>query len=128
MSATFLPILNYGDVVYQHAPSYLLASLDTVYHVALRFIMDCKFSTYHVLGLLLLFEGKCIGIYYLYKAILFSFLPPYLCCLIQQKPVGNNLLCSQSYYNLHVPPSRTNLGKTALKYAAPSDWNSLQRN
>jgi len=48
------------------------------------------------------------------------FLPPYLCCLIQHKAVGNYLLCSQSYYNLHVAPARTNLCKTALKYAALS--------
>lgn len=37
VSATFLPILDYGNVVYRHALSYLLASL-----CALRFITDCK--------------------------------------------------------------------------------------
>ncbi len=42
MSATFLQILDYGDVVYQHAPSYLLSSLDALYHGALRFITDSK--------------------------------------------------------------------------------------
>ncbi len=47
MSATFLPILDYGDVVYQHAPSYLLSSLDALYHGALRFITDSKFTTHH---------------------------------------------------------------------------------
>lgn len=46
--------------------------------------------------------------------------------MIQQKAVGNYSLRSQSYYYLHVPPARTNLGKTAFKYAAPSEWNSLQ--
>ncbi len=39
----FLLLLNsyqflIRDVVYQHAPSYLLSSLDAVYHGALRFI------------------------------------------------------------------------------------------
>ncbi len=47
VSGTFLPILDYGDVVYQHASSYLLASLEAVYHGALRFITDCKCSTHH---------------------------------------------------------------------------------
>ncbi len=42
MSATFLPILDYGEMVYQHAPSYRLSSLDALYHGALRFITDCK--------------------------------------------------------------------------------------
>ncbi len=46
VSGTCLPILDYGDV-YQHASSYLLASLEAVYHGALRFITDCTFSTHH---------------------------------------------------------------------------------
>ncbi len=46
MSGTFFPILDYGDVVYQHA-SYLLASLEAVYHGALRCITDCIISTHH---------------------------------------------------------------------------------
>ncbi len=41
-TTTFLPVLDYGDVVYQFTPSYLLSSLDAVYHGALRFISDCK--------------------------------------------------------------------------------------
>ncbi len=50
VSATFLPILDYGDVVYQHAPSYLLSSLDDLYLCtlgALRFITDSTFLTHH---------------------------------------------------------------------------------
>ncbi len=47
VTTTFLPVLDYGDVVYQFAPSYLLSSLDAVYHGALRFISDCKPSTHH---------------------------------------------------------------------------------
>ncbi len=42
VTTTFLPMLDYGDVVYQFAPSYLLSSLDAVYHGALRFISDCN--------------------------------------------------------------------------------------
>ncbi len=45
VTTTFLPVLDYGDVVYQFAPSYLLSSLDAVYHGALRFISDCKPSS-----------------------------------------------------------------------------------
>ncbi len=40
VTTTFLPVLDYGDVVYQFAPSYLLSSLDAIYHGALRFISD----------------------------------------------------------------------------------------
>ncbi len=37
VSGTFLPILDYGDVVYQQASSYLLASPEAVFHGALIF-------------------------------------------------------------------------------------------
>jgi len=47
VSATFLPLLDCGDLVYQFVPSYLLSSLDAVYHSALRFISDCKPLTHH---------------------------------------------------------------------------------
>ncbi len=131
VSGTFLPILDYGVVVYQHASSYLLASLEAVYHGALRFITDCKFSTHHcilynrVAWSSLAVRRKMHWYLLIYKAILF-FLPSYLCCLIHQKVVVNYSLRSQSFYNLHVPSARTNLGKIAFEYAAPSDWNSLQ--
>ncbi len=47
VTTTFLPVLDYDDVVYQFSPSYLLSSLDAVYHGALRFISDRKPSIYH---------------------------------------------------------------------------------
>ncbi len=127
----FLPILDYGDVLYQHASSYLLASLEAVYHGALRFITDCKCSTRHctlynrVAWSSLAVRRQMHWYLLIYKAIL-GFLPSYLCCLIHQKVVVNYSLCSQSFYNLYVPSAQTNLGKTAFEYAAPSDWNSLQ--
>lgn len=40
-------ILDYGDVVYQHAPFYLLSSLGALYHGALRFITNCKFTMHY---------------------------------------------------------------------------------
>lgn len=63
--------------------------------------------------------------WYLMIAIL-GHLPSYLWCFILQKTAGNYLLCSQTCYNLYVPPVRTELCKTAFKYAVTSDWNHLQ--
>ncbi len=85
VSATFLPILDYGDVVYQHAPSYLLSSLDALYHGALRFITDSKFTTHHcelyekVAWPPLRIRRKMHWHLLIYKAIL-GHLPNYLCC------------------------------------------------
>ncbi len=63
----------------------------------------------------------------IYKAIL-GMLPSYLCCLIKQKAVEKYFLRSQIYYTLSVPFVRSELGKKAFIYAAPSDWNHLQSN
>ncbi len=100
VTATFLPMLDYGDVVYQFAPSYLLSSLDAVYHGALRFISDCKSSTHHCLlynrvgWSSLLIRRKMHWYLIIYKAIL-GMLPSYLCCLIKQKIVEKYFLRSQ---------------------------------
>ncbi len=89
-SATFLPILAYGDVVYQHTPSCRLSSLDAVYHGALRVITDCKHLTHdctvysRVAWSSLAVRRKMHWYLMICKAICF-FLPQYLCCLIQQK-------------------------------------------
>ena len=47
ISATFLPVLDYGDVIYMHAASTTLHTLDTVYHGALWFITNAKSCTHH---------------------------------------------------------------------------------
>lgn len=41
VALTFMPVIDYGDVLYMHASSQSLHSLDTVYHGALRFITVC---------------------------------------------------------------------------------------
>ncbi len=123
VSVTFLPILAYGDVVYQHEPSCLLSSSDAVYHGALRVITDCKHLTH-----------DCT----LYSRVAWSFLA------VRRKMHWYLMICKASfffttisllfdstkismylpmYYNLNVPSARTHLGTKAFKYAALSDWN-----
>lgn len=131
MSTTFLPVFDYGDVVYQHAPSYLIASLDAWYNGTLRFITDCKFSTDHcelykrVTWPSLIIQRKMYWYLLIYKAIL-GYLPSYRSCFIQRKFPGNYSLRSQSSYDLCVPLVRTELGKTSFRYAAILDWKLFQ--
>ena len=47
VAANFLPVLDYGDLLYMYAPANYLCSLDTAYHGALRFITGCKALTHH---------------------------------------------------------------------------------
>jgi len=49
VSATFMSVRDYGDVLYKHASSQSLQSLDTVHHGALRFITSLKSLTHHCL-------------------------------------------------------------------------------
>lgn len=79
VSATFLPV--------QHAPSFLLGSLDALNHGASRFITDCKFSTHHCvfykrLAWSLLFKGKCTATYWYIK--LYWVIYIHICCLFNR--------------------------------------------
>lgn len=47
VESTFLPVLDYGDVLYMRTSAELLQKLDSVYHGALRFISNCGFLTHH---------------------------------------------------------------------------------
>ena len=38
VSVTFLPVLDYGDLIYVNAPAHYLNKLDAAYHSALRFV------------------------------------------------------------------------------------------
>ena len=62
---------------------------------------------------------------HLYKAIL-GLLPHYLCVFIMQKNTGQYSLRSQDLFMLSVPNARTEIGKRAFGYSAPSAWNLLQ--
>jgi len=47
VAATFLPVLDYGNLLYMNAPAKCLQSLDSVYRGALRFVTSCKALTHH---------------------------------------------------------------------------------
>jgi hypothetical protein len=44
---TFLPILDFGDVIYKIASNSLLSKLDAVYHSAICFITKAPYTTHH---------------------------------------------------------------------------------
>ncbi len=47
VAATFLSVVDYGDILYMHATKSVLRSLDSVYHSALRFVIKAEYSTHH---------------------------------------------------------------------------------
>uniref|UniRef100_A0A669C6E9 ribonuclease H n=1 Tax=Oreochromis niloticus TaxID=8128 RepID=A0A669C6E9_ORENI len=85
--ATFLPLLDYGDLLFMNAPAHYLKRLDTVYRCALRFItgygnrvQHCSFYA----------AAKCPSLHirrlshwliFIYKSLL-GLVPSYLCVYV----------------------------------------------
>jgi len=128
--STFLPILDYGDVIYMHASTYLLKRLDGVYHAALRFITNACSRTHHCL--LYNYVGwsslcqrrKSHMLLYIVKTLL-GMLPNCITSLL--------CLCGKNYstrssngIELVVPRVYSEHGKSSLSYYAPWLWNIFQ--
>lgn len=47
LTATFVPVLHFGNMIYLSALSERLQTLDTVLHPALRFVHGCNFFIHH---------------------------------------------------------------------------------
>ena len=130
VSATFLPLLDYGDCLYMNASVQCLRSLDTVYHGALRFMTGCERLTHHCD----LYERSdwpsltvrrgTHWLTFIYKSLL-GLVPCYLSSLLQRSYSHYNLR-SHDVLKLSVPKMRTVWAEKAFKHAAPSDWNKLQ--
>lgn len=131
VAATFLSVLDYGDLLYMHSSTQCLLKLDSVYHASLRFITNCRALTHHcelysrVGWPSLTTRRLCHWYIFIYKVII-GLLPLYLCELIKHKNTGQYALRSQNLILLDVPNVRTELGKKAFVYAAPTAWNLLQ--
>ena len=130
VQSLILSVFDYGDIVYMHASSTVLKSLDAVYHSALRFITGDKYLTHHCVlyekvnwpSLAARREEHCL--LFIYKALIGQ-LPLYLSSLLTH--VNNNYCTrSQSHIRLCIPRVRTEQGKTAFSYYAPDKWNKFQ--
>ena len=114
-----------------NAPDQSLKKLDTVYHSALRFMTGSDHRVHHCS---LYASAKCPSLAvrrfshwmtFIYKSLL-GLLPPYL-CLYMCNTCSHYSLRSQNIIQMQVPTVRTELGKKAFKFSAPSSWNDLQR-
>ncbi len=123
VSSMFIPLVDYGDLLYMCAPSNSLSALDTVYHSALRFFTGCGRLTHHCqlyakAGWPALSTRREIHwLLMIYKALL-GLVPSYLSSLLQRAE-NQYALRSSDTYCLVIPRARTELGKKALSYAAP---------
>lgn len=132
VTATFLSVLDHGDLFYMNASSSCLQMVDTVYHASLGFITNCRAMTHHCelfsrVGWPSLVTRRQGHWYtFIFKAML-GLLPPYICTLITQRSVDSYSLRSNDQLLLSVPFARTELGKKAFVHLAPFAWNMLQK-
>ena len=131
ISTTFLPLLDYGDLLYMNAPNEYLRKLDTVYHSALRFVTGCGNRVHHctlyaTAGCPSLSIRRHLRWLTLVFKALIGLVPSYLGVFMCKKS-SEHALRSQDVFQLVVPFARTDRGKKAFKYAAPSAWNELQK-
>ena len=131
VEATFLSVIDYGDILYMHASASTLRTLDSVYHASLRFITNAKSLTHHcILYDLVGWTSLAIRrqqhwLIFIYKAILGK-LPSYLCSFLYSSSTGYQLR-SSNLLLFSVPRVFTDLGKTAFSFNAPWSWNNLQK-
>ena len=130
VEATFLSVLDYGDILYRYASAATLKPLDSVYHSALRFITGDPYSTHHCtlynkVGWSSLSVRRDLHLHlFTYKAII-GMLPLYVSSLLTW-PASSHHTRSNDWLTLHVPRVYTELGRSAFSFSAPSAWNSLQ--
>ncbi len=131
ISMTFLPVLDYGDLIFMNAPVQSLKKLDIVYHCALRFMTGSDHRTHHC-SLYAAAKHPSLSVrrfthwmIFIYKCIL-GLLPPYLCTYMRRTSTHYSLR-SQDIIQMQVPRVRTELGKRAFQYSAPACWNDLQK-
>ena len=131
VEAVFMSVLDYGDVIYRNASITTLLPLDTVYHSALRFITGESYSTHHCtlydrVGWSSLSERRTKHWHqFIFKAI-DGKLPPYITLLLNWRPRTRGTR-SNEWLALDIPSVRSELGKSAFCFDAPTSWNTLQQ-
>lgn len=128
VAATFLPVWDYGHLVYMHATARALHILDTVYHAALRFITNFKHVThrcklYSQTGSFTLAFGRS-GPLFMFQAIL-VLLPFSFCTSISLTPDRHMLSApsAQTESGVSVFPLRVEQLTECLKNYG--NWSSL---
>jgi len=109
-----------------------LRKLDVVYHCALRFFTGCGYRTHHCI---LYYKAKWLSLYarrythwlfHLQYKVLLGLAPTYLSVLLTKNHSHYGLRLNDVLH-LVVPRVKTELGKKAFMFAAPSAWNLLQK-
>ena len=116
VATTFLPLLDYMDVLYMNASAQSLYLLDAAYHGVLRFRTSCKSLTHHcslysLVNCSSLSMSRTLRWYnFIYKSIL-GLLPTYLSTYMSHKQCCHSLRC-QDFITLSIHSVHTELGRS----------------
>ena len=121
IQSTFIPVIDYGDIIYINAATSVLKPLDTSYHNKLHSITSDSFDThihhilYHKVGWTS--QKTHRSLYYsvfVHKALLHE-LPIYLTSLLKYRNLHYNTR-SQGWLMLETPHVSTELSKSTFSY------------
>lgn len=125
-----LPILDYGDVIYNAASNAALRTLDALYHSAIRFVTGAPYRSHHcdlhtMVGWPSLQTCRLCHWYRLIYKTLNRKSPLYLRELLTIS-VSSYSLRFSNLISLIVPRVFTAVEHNSFQYAAAHDWNELQ--
>jgi hypothetical protein len=128
---TILPILDFGDVIYQIASNTLLSKLDAVYHSAIRFVTKAPYTTHHcdlyaVVGWPSLHIPRRTHWLQVIKKSLLGKDLPYLSSQVTIAAPTRST-CSSRYISLVTPKANSSFGCLFFQFSAANDWNELQK-
>lgn len=123
---SFLPTLDFANIIYMHASPEALNQLDVPYHAILRFITNsvdihpCELYTKVGWPSLPLRRERSL-VLFIYKALQ-GFVPPYIASMLSPQPRNTNVIYLQTQ------TASTKLGRSRFTYCAPATWNKMQEN
>ncbi len=130
VESTLLWVLDYGDIIYMHAPQNVLKKLDVVYHTALWFVTGISVRTHHCnLYEMTNWTSLCLRrkkhmLIFILKALVVK-LPQYISSLLTYcTNIYNTRLTDKLL--LKMPIFHTEIGRSAFSNYAPYVWNELQ--
>ena len=121
-----LPILDYGDIVYQNTTATNLYPLNVIYNNLCRFVLRCPYRTHHCNmyeSLNWLSRRHFHLLLFIFKCIFYNY-PPYLKQFMNRYTTPYNLRHTDHPF-FTVPNTALECGQRAFKFKAPSDWNIL---
>ena len=125
-----LPIIDYGDIIYQNTSETHLHSLNVTYNNICRFVLKCPYTTHHCVlcdtlnWLSPQARRQFHWLLFIFKCIYFNY-PLYLKQYLQTYTSRYALRHIQQPYFVVPTNMQKDIGRRSFMFKAPNDWNDL---